>query len=70
MPFQNDLQNRCSEFKLFLQNINVQNNGVNAMSEHTPQLFLYDSTLLDLAFRPCSLGTCALIKQYAKHFHA
>ena len=30
MPFQNDLQNRCSEFKLFLQNINVQNNGVNA----------------------------------------
>ena len=30
MPFQNDLQNGCSEFKLFLQNIKVQNNGVNA----------------------------------------
>ena len=30
MPFQNDLQNRYSKFKLFLQNINVQNNGVNA----------------------------------------
>ena len=30
MPFQNDLQNRCSEFKLFLQNINVQKDGVNA----------------------------------------
>ena len=24
MPFQNDLQNRCSEFKLILQNINVK----------------------------------------------
>ena len=30
MPFQNDLQNRCSEFKLFLQNINVKKDGVNA----------------------------------------
>ena len=29
MPFQNDLQNRCSEFKLFLQNIDVQKDGVN-----------------------------------------
>ena len=33
MPFQNDLQNRCSEFKLFLQNINVQKDGVNANVE-------------------------------------
>ena len=24
MPFQNDLQNRCSKFKLFLKNINVR----------------------------------------------
>ena len=34
---------------------------------------LYDSTLLDLrsAFdHYLSLGTCALVKQYAKHFHA
>ena len=30
MPFQNDLQNRCSEFQLFLQNINVKKHGVNA----------------------------------------
>ena len=30
MPFQNDLQNRYSEFKLFLQNINIQKDGVNA----------------------------------------
>ena len=35
--------------------------------------FLNDAELLDLgfAFDHClSLGTCALIKQYAKHFHA
>ena len=35
--------------------------------------FLNDSELLDLgsAFNHClSLGTCTLIKQYAKHFHA
>ena len=32
------------------------------MSEHTPQFFFYDSTLLDLAFCSYSLGTCALIK--------
>ena len=35
--------------------------------------FLNDSELLDLgsAFNQyLSLGTCALIKQYAKHFHA
>ena len=30
MSFQNDLQNGFSEFKLFLQNINVQKDGVNA----------------------------------------
>ena len=43
------------------------------MTEHTPQFFLSDSTLLDLgsAFNHyLSLGTCALVKQYAKHFHA
>ena len=33
------------------------------MSEHTAQFFLYDLTLLYLAFFPCSLGTCALIKK-------
>ena len=32
------------------------------MSEQTPQFFLYDSMLLNLAFYPYSLGTCALIK--------
>ena len=34
---------------------------------------LYDSTLLDLGsvfYHYLSLGTCALVKQYAKHFHA
>ena len=39
--------------------------------EHTPQFLLYDSTLLDLgsAFdHYISLGTCALVKQYAKIF--
>ena len=33
MPFQNDLQNRCSKFKLFLQNINAKKDGVNANVE-------------------------------------
>ena len=33
MPFQNDLQNRCSEFNFFLQNISVKKNGVNAYVE-------------------------------------
>ena len=72
MSFQNDLQNRWSEFKLLLQNINVQKKMIemNAYVGVTPQFFLYDSTLLYLAFRASSLGTCALIKQYAKHFHA
>ena len=40
-------------------------------SEHTLQFLLYDSTLLDLgsAFdHYMSLGTCVLVKQYAKHF--
>ena len=32
------------------------------MSKHTPQFFLYDLTLFDLAFCSYSLGTYALIK--------
>ena len=43
------------------------------MTEHTLQFFFSDSTLLDLgsAFNLyLLLGTCALVKQYAKHFHA
>ena len=40
-------------------------------SEHTSQFFFYDSTLLDLGSvfdHYISLGTYALVKQYAKHF--
>ena len=43
------------------------------MTEHTLQSFFSDSTLLDLesAFNLyLLLGTYALVKQYAKHFHA
>ena len=59
--FSNDLQNRYSVLKLFLQNINVQkiDMGLMYMSEYTPQFFLYDSTLPDLSFHSCSIGTCA-----------
>ena len=59
MPFQNDLQNRCSEFKLFLQNIHVKKMECMHVSKHTSQL-LNDSELLDLgsAFNHYqSLGT-------------
>ena len=47
--------------------------GKDACDEAYSVNFLNDSKLLDLgsAFNHClSLGTCALIKQYAKHFHA
>ena len=74
--FSNDLQNRYSEYKVFLQNIKVQKKKT--WNECTCRsilrnFLLYDSTLLDLesAF-DCylSLDTYALVKQYAKHFHA
>ena len=74
-PFQNDLQNTCSEFKLFLQNINIQKKTGNECTcrSRLRNFLLYDSMLLDLGFafdHYLSLGTCALVKQYAKHFHA
>ena len=75
IPFQNDLQNTCSEFKLFLQNINIQKKTWNecACRSILQNFLLYDSTLLNLGsafYHYLSLGTCALVKQYAKHFHA
>ena len=74
-PFQNSLQNTCSEFKLFLQNINIQKKTRNECTCRSVlrNFLLYDSTLLDLksAFDYyLSLGICALVKQYAKYFHA
>ena len=48
MPFQNDLQIRCSEFKLFLQNIDVQKDGEDACNGAYSVNFLDDSELLDL----------------------
>ena len=74
-PFQNDLQNTSLEFKLFLQNINIQKITWNECTCRSilKNFLLYDSTLLDLKFafdHYLSLGTCALVKQYAKHFHA
>ena len=74
-PFSNDLQNTCSEFKFFLQNINIEKKTWNECTCQSilRNFLLYDSTLLDLgsAFdHYLSLGTCALVKQYAKHFHA
>ena len=48
-------------------------NDEDACDEAYSVNFLNDSELLDLgsAFNHClSLGTCALIKQYDKNFHA
>ena len=48
-------------------------NGEDVCDEAYSVNFLSDSELLNLgsAFNHClSLGTWALIKQYAKHFHA
>ena len=77
MPFQNDIQNRCLEFQLFLQHIKVKKiiiiNGVNAYVGAYFMKILSDSDLLGLGstFNHClSPSTCALIKQYVKHFHA
>ena len=74
MPFQNDLQNRSSEFKMFLQKTKVKKkHDMNAQVGSYSAIPFYDSTLLDLgsAFdHYLSLSTCALVKQYANHFHA
>ena len=48
-------------------------NGEDACDGAYSVHFQDDSELLDLGFafnRRLSLGTCALIKQYANHFHA
>ena len=42
------LQNKSSEFKLFYKMSMFERNGVMHMTEHTPQLPLYDSELLNL----------------------
>ena len=55
-----------------LQNNVMLKNGDDACDRAYSVNFLNDSKLLDLgsAFNHClSLGTCTLIKQYAKHFH-
>ena len=56
-----------------LQNIVMLKNSEDACDEAYYVNFLNDSELLDLgsAFNHyLSLGTWALLKQYAKHFHA
>ena len=63
-----------SELNSFcLQNNVMLKNGEDACDRAYSVNFLNDSKLLDLgsAFNQClSLGACALIKQYAKNFHA
>ena len=59
----------------FFYNIKVQKKTWNECTCRSilRNFLLYDSTLHDLrsAFdHYLSLGTCALVKQYAKHFHA
>ena len=51
----------------------LKKNGEDARDGAYSMNFLDDFELLDLGsdFNHClSLGTCSLIKQYAKHFHA
>ena len=63
-----------SELNCFcLQNNVMFKNGEDACDRAYSETFLNDFELLDLgsAFNHyLSLGTCALIKQYAKNFHA
>ena len=63
-----------SELNSFcLQNNVMLKNGDDACDGAYSVNFLNDSELFDLgsAFNHClSLDTCALIKQYAKHFYA
>ena len=56
-----------------LQNNVMLKNGEDACDEAYSMNFVNDSELLDLRStfnHYLSLGTCALTKQYAKHFHA
>ena len=63
-----------SDFNSFCLQKNVMlKNGEDVCDGAYSVNFLSDSELLDLgsAFNHClSLSTCALIKQYAKNFHA
>ena len=62
-----ELNSFCLQNNVMLKNDEDACDGAYSMN------FLKDSELLDLgsAFNHClSLGTYALIKQYAKHFHA
>ena len=71
---QHNITKIISELNSFcLQNNVMLKNGEDACDRVYSVNFLNDSELLDLgsAFNHClSLGTYALIKQYAKHFHA
>ena len=63
-----------SELNSFcLQNNVMLKNGDDVCDGAYSVNFLSDSEFLDLGYASnhcLSLGTCALIKQYAKHFHA
>ena len=61
------------ELPFVYKKISCKKNGEDACDGAYSVNFLDESELLDLgfAFDHClSLGTCTLIKQYAKHFHA
>ena len=61
------------ELPFVCKTISCKKNGEDACDGAYSVNFLDDSVLLDLgsAFNHfLSLGTCALIKQYAKNFHA
>ena len=82
MPFKTEYPKSCSnigtkiilELNSFcLQNNVMLKNGKDACNEAYFVNFLNESELLDLGFvfiYRLSLDTCALITQYAKHFHA
>ena len=59
MPLQKGIQNNVSEFNSFVHKMShVQKNGMH-MTKYIliRRKFLYDSVLLDLAFRSYSIGT-------------
>ena len=81
MPFKTEYPKSCSnigtkiisKLNSFCLNNVMLKNGKDACNEAYFVNFLNDSELLDLGFvfiHCLSLGTCALITQYANHFHA
>ena len=72
MPLQKGVQNNVYGFNSFDYKISMFKINDMHMAGYIliRRNFLYDSALLVLGLLSCLLDTCALVKQYAKYFHA